>query len=52
MASLMAFLCTTFILKHFEGLTPVMVTVVVGYVINILVSTLIMGGSKKDAKIV
>ena len=47
MASLMAFLCTTFILRHFEGLTPVMITVVVGYVLNIFVSSAIMKGSRK-----
>lgn len=38
MASLMAFLCSTFILKMFTGFLPVMVLVTVGYALNILVS--------------
>lgn len=38
MASLMAFLCTTFVLKLFSGLLPMMVLVTIGYVLNILVS--------------
>ena len=38
MASLMAFLCSTFILKMFKGFLPVMVLVTVGYALNILVS--------------
>jgi hypothetical protein len=38
MASLMAFLCSTFILKMFNGFLPVMVLVTVGYALNILVS--------------
>jgi len=38
MASLMAFLCSTFVLKTFTGLLPIMVLVTIGYVLNILVS--------------
>ena len=38
MASLMAFLCTTFVLKTFTGLVPMMVIVVAGYVLNSLVA--------------
>ena len=38
MASLMAFLCSTFILKMFSGFLPVMILVTVGYALNILVS--------------
>lgn len=38
MASLMAFLCSTFVLKMFSGFLPVMVLVSTGYVLNILVS--------------
>ena len=38
MASLMAFLCTTFILKFFTGFVPVMVVVATGYVLNVFVS--------------
>ena len=39
MASLMAFLCSTFVLKMFTGLLPIMVLVTIGYVLNIIVST-------------
>lgn len=38
MASLMAFLCTTFVLKFFTGFVPVMVVVATGYVLNVFVS--------------
>ena len=38
MASLMAFLCTTFVLKLFPGFLPIMVLVTIGYVLNVLVS--------------
>ena len=41
MASLMAFLCSTFILKFFEGYLPVMIVVMTGYVLNLIVSSLI-----------
>lgn len=38
MASLMAFLCSTFVLKFFPGMVYVMILVAIGYVINIFVS--------------
>lgn len=38
MASLMAFICTTFVLKFFTGFVPVMVVVATGYVLNVFVS--------------
>lgn len=38
MASLMAFLCSTFVLKTFTGHLPIMVLVAIGYSVNILVS--------------
>ena len=38
MASLMAFLCTTFVLKTFSGFVPMMVLVTLGYALNILVA--------------
>jgi OFA family oxalate/formate antiporter-like MFS transporter len=38
MASLMAFLCTTYVLKTFSGFVPMMVLVTLGYALNILVS--------------
>ena len=38
MASLMAFLCSTFVLKTFTGHLPIMVLVAIGYAVNILVS--------------
>lgn len=41
MASVMAFLCSTFVLKMFNGFYPVMIVVIVGYVINLVVSRLI-----------
>lgn len=41
MASLMAFLCTTFVLKMFTRFLPMMVIVVSGYIANVVVSALI-----------
>ena len=46
MASLMAFLCSTFVLKTFSGLLPVMILVTIGYVLNILVSCSIARAKK------
>lgn len=46
MASLMAFLCSTFVLKTFPGLLPVMILVTIGYVVNILVSCSIARANK------
>ena len=48
MASLMAFLCTTFVLKMFTGFLPMMVIVVSGYIANVVVSSLIAKDSKNE----
>ena len=48
MASLMAFFCTTFVLKLFTGFLPIMVLVVTGYVVNILVSSSIARDSSRS----
>lgn len=47
MASLMAFLCTTFVLKTFTGFLPVMLVVVAGYVANAFVAMSISAGKKE-----
>lgn len=48
MASLMAFLCTTFVLKMFTGFLPMMVIVVSGYIANVVVSALIAKDSQDE----
>ena len=49
MASLMAFLCTTFVLKMFTGFLPMMVIVVSGYIANVVVSALIAKDGSNEA---
>jgi Cyanate permease len=50
MASLMAYLCSTFVLGRFSGFFPVMVLILCGYAANLLVSLLIAGDSARNTE--
>ena len=51
MASLMAFVCSTFVLKCFSGYMPMMVVVFFGYMFNTIVSSSIATHTKNESDI-
>lgn len=50
MASLMAYLCMTFVMKRFTGLAPVLWTVLAGYLVNTFVVGTILKRNKEKIK--